>query len=300
MDDVLDEVVRAARRSERAARAFENDPLKGLRGQIQEAINDVGRAWSGSWLGYQARVYIRGLRPRAPGEHFDSEWGRAGGFSSETSGDWAEYDQAAVINETLRRAGLTEEDLEPIHRAADAARDAFNAARDDLLPTIDALLEEENDRALRDTRKKIAALKTHYTMEEIAQIQAPKRFMSRDSLAVSQGLTVPPHLWLETRILEWFSYGAQAKELAALARYLEKYLRKKRKMKGKSVARMDGNIFIGHGRSLVWRELKDFVEDRLGLACDEYNQVSLGRNALPRCSTMRHSPSSCALLKMSC
>jgi predicted nucleotide-binding protein len=33
------------------------------------------------------------------------------------------------------------------------------------------------------------------------------------------------------------------------------------------------NIFIGHGRSLVWRELKDFLEDRLGLSVDEFDRV---------------------------
>src|SRR6266446_5058935 len=33
------------------------------------------------------------------------------------------------------------------------------------------------------------------------------------------------------------------------------------------------NVFIGHGHSLVWRELKDFLEDRLGLSVDEFNRV---------------------------
>jgi predicted nucleotide-binding protein len=33
------------------------------------------------------------------------------------------------------------------------------------------------------------------------------------------------------------------------------------------------NVFIGHGRSLVWRELKDFLEERLGLSVDEFNRV---------------------------
>jgi predicted nucleotide-binding protein len=31
-------------------------------------------------------------------------------------------------------------------------------------------------------------------------------------------------------------------------------------------------IFIGHGRALIWHELKDFVETRLGLAVDEFNR----------------------------
>lgn len=36
-----------------------------------------------------------------------------------------------------------------------------------------------------------------------------------------------------------------------------------------------GRIFIGHGRSLLWRELKDFISDRLGLDYDEFNRESV-------------------------
>ena len=32
-------------------------------------------------------------------------------------------------------------------------------------------------------------------------------------------------------------------------------------------------IFIGHGSSPIWRELKDFLEDRLGLQVEEFNRV---------------------------
>lgn len=34
-------------------------------------------------------------------------------------------------------------------------------------------------------------------------------------------------------------------------------------------------IFIGHGRSLLWRELKDFISDRLGLPWDEFNREAV-------------------------
>jgi predicted nucleotide-binding protein len=34
-----------------------------------------------------------------------------------------------------------------------------------------------------------------------------------------------------------------------------------------------GNVFIGHGRSLVWLELRDFLEKRLHLSVDEFNSV---------------------------
>lgn len=36
-------------------------------------------------------------------------------------------------------------------------------------------------------------------------------------------------------------------------------------------------MFIGHGRSLIWRELKDFLEDRLKLPVDEFNRVPIAR-----------------------
>jgi len=32
-------------------------------------------------------------------------------------------------------------------------------------------------------------------------------------------------------------------------------------------------IFIGHGRSTAWRDLKDFLEGRLKLPCDEFNRI---------------------------
>jgi len=33
------------------------------------------------------------------------------------------------------------------------------------------------------------------------------------------------------------------------------------------------HVFIGHGRSTAWRDLKDFIQDRVGLPYDEFNRV---------------------------
>lgn len=46
-------------------------------------------------------------------------------------------------------------------------------------------------------------------------------------------------------------------------------------------------IFIGHGRSPVWRELREFLENRLKLACDEFNRVPVaGYTTSERLETM--------------
>jgi predicted nucleotide-binding protein len=46
-------------------------------------------------------------------------------------------------------------------------------------------------------------------------------------------------------------------------------------------------VFIGHGRSLVWLQLKSFLTDRLHLACDEFNAESVaGRTTVGRLQQM--------------
>jgi len=51
-------------------------------------------------------------------------------------------------------------------------------------------------------------------------------------------------------------------------------------------------IFIGHGRSPLWRELKDFLQDRLNLPWDEFNREAVaGFHTFERISEMLDSAS---------
>jgi predicted nucleotide-binding protein/ActR/RegA family two-component response regulator len=55
----------------------------------------------------------------------------------------------------------------------------------------------------------------------------------------------------------------------------------------KVVNRSGSRVFIGHGRSPAWRELKDFVQDRLKLPWDEFNRMSAaGVSNIARLSEM--------------
>jgi hypothetical protein len=46
-------------------------------------------------------------------------------------------------------------------------------------------------------------------------------------------------------------------------------------------------VFIGHGRASAWRELKDFIQDRLGLPWDEFNRIPVaGVTNIARLSEM--------------
>ena len=46
-------------------------------------------------------------------------------------------------------------------------------------------------------------------------------------------------------------------------------------------------VFIGHGRSLLWLQLKDFIRDRCGLLCDEFNlEPAAGMSTTERLESM--------------
>src|SRR5579871_3625083 len=61
---------------------------------LENSAVDVGKAWSGSWLGYHANVYYEGLIVAPPGAHFDAMRGR--GPLSDTRGQWREFASAEV------------------------------------------------------------------------------------------------------------------------------------------------------------------------------------------------------------
>lgn len=55
---------------------------------------------------------------------------------------------------------------------------------------------------------------------------------------------------------------------------IQYFYHKQNMFPGTLVARRD-KIFIGHGRSRVWKDLKDFLQDRLNLEWDEFNRESV-------------------------
>ena len=287
MDDILDDLVRVVRRCERAANTLDAEPIASMCARLQTEAGNVGLASSGGWIGYHANVYVEGLRPKTPNDFFDTEWGNEGAFSNQTQGGpWATYDYDFILNEIKQRAQASSTDT--IEATAKAIGEVFNECRDDLLPTIDALLASKSDDNIKKVRGKIASLKASHTEREFFEAMVSgKQFRTRDSRATAGGIQAPPHVKVGLWLTSFFSYQNSARELAKHANYLAKYIEKTRKMKGKTVAKTDGKIFIGHGHSHVWKDLKDFLKDRLELKWDEFNrEATAGLSTKERLETM--------------
>jgi predicted nucleotide-binding protein len=266
MDDVLDDLVRVVRRCERAANTLDAEPVASMLASLQEEASNIGRAASGGWLGYHSTIYLEGLRPRAPNDFFDTE------YSNRTQGGpWTVYDYDFVLREINKRAGVS--DMSVIEAAAESVGLVFHECRDELLPTIDALLATKDDEAIKKVRAEIASLEAYHTEMDLFRVMASgKQFRTRDARAISEGVRAPPHVKVELWAMAQLSYQRSARELAKHANYLAKYIEKARKMNGKTVAKTNGKIFIGHGRSRDWKDLKDFLQERLDLTWDDFTR----------------------------
>jgi predicted nucleotide-binding protein len=272
MDNIVDILVRITRKCERVATPFDDGPLKEMTERLVNACIEIGLSWSGSNIGYQAWVYLDGFRKPKPGEIFDpqGQWDR---YFAQESRHWRETDYETVRQAIMTRAKVS--DLEPIANAARRASRTFEEAKDELLPRLDALLRGQEDKAIREQRDALAALPTCVSREDVARHYLPRQFITGNMLALSQGVRPAHHIVFLGWLTEQCSYGNQAREIGKIARYTARYMEHRMSMKGKSIAKTDGPIFIGHGGWTEWKELKEFIRERLGLEYEEFNRESV-------------------------
>lgn len=236
---------------------------------IEESANEIGKAWSGSWLGYQSRVYFRGLRPAPPGAHFSIEWGFQDALSNETSEGWEEFTPDTVREELFRRAGSP--DLSRVRESATAGEKLFNEKREAILSVLETAISARSDSYLERLRDEARGVTLLYSADYVRRA-LPSSIVSRDSLAHSQGVKAPPHIQVVAEVAQLRSPAVGCRELQRIAENAAAHISRTQR-RGRATARIGTNVFIGHGRSPVWKDLRDFVRERLRLPWDEFNRV---------------------------
>ena len=252
-----------ARRMDLLVARSREAPIQGPLTDLQAACEHIGKAWSRSWLGYHANVYYATLEPPPPGAHFSQEWGLKDTFSGGTVGDWVEFDPKDVEAAIRARAGNP--DLKLLNTFRDEVAEEFDLARMDVLSILDARKTEPFIKGVLDQLEEIAI----GDVPTILDTLKPKgEFMSRDTLAIGQGFWTPPHLSNLSRVLAVRIALDGSIKLGTLARQAAKHIQRHGPQRA-----IGENVFIGHGQSPLWRELKDFLQDRLGLRVDEFDRV---------------------------
>ena len=250
------------------------EDITGSLARLKDACLEIGKVWSRSCLGYHARVYRNNFQPTSGDlfsfdSPFDSYRGLTPSFLYGPE-SWVEYDQETIQKAILERAGNL--DLKSVYVFQDEADKAFNDHKQAVLSIIDietidtpsSFLETMKNSALKLAAKSISDLNN----EAFARIKVPA---TQDRRALAEGRQLPIHWRFMNYVLSVNSLLESIPNLSEVAAQSAKHIARQRPHRRQES--IGSKVFIGHGRSSVWRELKGFLEDRLGLQCEEFNRV---------------------------
>jgi hypothetical protein len=135
MSEIVERLLAEAQKLEELVKQRDSknvaEPLRRLR----DAANQVGQSWSGSWLGYQSRVYYADLQPTPAGAHFSTEWGfqdlSLGIDVGGTRGEWCEYTFDSVRQAIFSLAGV--DSLGSAERLAVRSKEAFDYCQEEFM-----------------------------------------------------------------------------------------------------------------------------------------------------------------------
>ncbi|RJP23513.1 MAG: hypothetical protein C4520_06035 [Candidatus Abyssobacteria bacterium SURF_5] len=262
-NDLHLELLEVAERLEQLAQEGQLPDVKTPLEELEGAANTVGKAWSGSWIGYQSRIYYSYFKPPPPGDHFNSWAGRA------DTDNWKEVDNEKVQERIYEKAGNP--DLQKAERVAERARKAFESDKLEVMSLLNHALLEQEDSFLAQLKDRVEKTNITSRMEFIHALQ-PSKFSTLDVVAGQQGIQIPPHLSILSLVYYLRNTIESCAKLGQFARKAGSHLARLQRQTRRSLE-IGTNVFIGHGRSPVWRELKDFVQDRLHLPWDEFNRI---------------------------
>ena len=283
---VADQLFKIVATLETLGRALHDEELSKPLQFITDAAEEVGKAWSGSWLGYHSRVYYDGFAEPPPGARFSQEWGMKSTFAFEdTVGDWREYRFDDVISSIYQLAGNP--DTSEQEQRSSSLKEDFDEAKSQILSILSVILEvRKDDKYLRDNAEKVEEMKVFGANDFIKAMRPTGQMISSDMPAIEAGLHTPPHISVLAKVHAIRYPFTACEKLSKLGRRIASHLANVEKHKTQS-ERIGTNVFIGHGQSSVWKDLKDFIQDRTHLPWDEFNRVPVaGFTNIARLSQM--------------
>ena len=245
--------------------------------RLEKAASEAAKAWSGSFLGYHSNVYYDGLKIPPSGACFDAEWGFMHESPNRTHGNWKEFDSDEIQGVVYSRAGNP--DIEMLRNFYTNAIDEFNDCKMNVLSILQVAMAEQSDDFLAELKGHIDKLSVISKVEIAKQLLPSSGVYSRDSIATNQGFKLPPHLDVVSEVLSFKNTQGIMGDLMQISTQVGAHI-SRREAHRRETRLVGEKVFIGHGRSPVWRELKDFIIDDLRLSVDEFNSVPVAGSTI--------------------
>jgi predicted nucleotide-binding protein len=250
-------------------------------------IETFEKAWSGSWIGHHSRIYYQNFSLPPNGAKFSIEWGLMDNFLNTTKGNWEEYNYDFVVNQIYENTKIN--DTNNLEDNSNEVKDSFDLNKSKILSLINNNYPINSDPYLKKLIEELESIKIRSKQNFIHTI-TPRQIMSRDLAAMHSGIQAPPHkmIWAAVKAFEhsYESCSSMSKTIQKLIVHISSIKMPFELNTNKK------NIFIGHGRSKSWLELKGFLETRLYLTCEEFNRVPVsGKSVIERIKEMLDSSS---------
>lgn len=233
---------------------------------IQKRAEILSRSHSNSFFGDHAFTHYKSFEP--PPSGFDVEWGHLYGYRTKHNEDWVVYSLEELLKYVYGDASFdeVEERNHGLDKAGvelrDRALDLFALIEDDTNGTLSKVASEVS--------KNISSIwKRSSAQKYVSNTLQKGPFMTRDTGNASQGMRTPVHvsalgqLHFLKETADALLIVANAARRVLLISELASPDRKDDKLRS--------GIFIGHGRSPLWRELQAYLEKELGLTTEEFN-----------------------------
>ncbi|WP_198420140.1 TIR domain-containing protein [Geomonas ferrireducens] len=249
---------------------YETSPETAVVNDLLLRAKHFDGSFSGSWIGYHANVYYKNFQTPPAGDHFNVEQGKGPSYVGVANPNWVECKHDDVLNLLLNEESTVS--LRVAEMKAKEGLKLLTSVKDDVLSVSAVYLANHDDSFVRKLSDEIEKIEV-FDAADIANEMSPRRkTITRDLRAAQQGIWVPPHIQVQARVMAAHQPSVHCRELA---RRIEKIAAHIARARGKEVYvdHVGTKIFIGHGRSFVWRDLKDFIKDRLQLPYEEFNRV---------------------------
>ena len=278
-----DDLTRIIDRLDQMIARAKDSSIQELIARLEKATEEIGKAWSKSPFGYHSNIYYDGLKKPPPGVFFNPNRDLMRAFGRRTHEGWKEHDPDRVEATVYRLAGNP--NMEMVRKLDNEAKDEFNDCRMNILSILETEMVGHSDAfltGLKNTAGGLSIISNGEMWERIGILPAT----TQDAAAFKQGVKIPPHLYAQSEVESLKSTLKIMESLVQIARQAKTHISRQ------EIHRRDGEmserkVFIGHGRSPVWRELKEFITERLNLPVDEFNRVPVaGLTNVDRLSQM--------------
>lgn len=275
MDELIRDLLRIERRIKKAQSLFVKDDIRTLMERLIQAAEGMRDVWSGSWLQSHSGMYQKTIQRRQDGVIFNDEWSVLDLiFSEDVKTGWKPYSHEEIRKEIMRRANHP--DMAQLHIVEQEAQSTFESCAEEVKAILAAVCAGSQSNYLLELEDKFSKTHPYVTVDALEREARPKGVVIIREMrsATEKEIKTPAHIQFKLDILSiksrHDSLGGLSKVARAARLFLEKTMNTKRNGSNKK-PRSSGAIFIGHGRSPVWRDLKDLIQERFNLKPIEFN-----------------------------